>query len=146
MKKGVGSGSISHRYGSGDTDPQQNVKDLQHCLKVQQTQVFFPLPVLRIRSDYPGFWIRIFQSRIPGSEIKKAPDPGSGSATKNLGIINPNNCYQALGNMIRDVYSGSRTQDPDFHPSRIQGSKFQRFPDSDPQQLSSYSHLWPISV
>jgi|LakMenE01Jun11ns_1017448.scaffolds.fasta_scaffold8876058_1 hypothetical protein len=37
MKKevgsGVGSGSISQRYGSGDPDPHQNVTDPQHCLQ-----------------------------------------------------------------------------------------------------------------
>jgi hypothetical protein len=36
MKKGVvsgvGSGSVSQRYGSADPDPQQNVTDPQHCL------------------------------------------------------------------------------------------------------------------
>jgi hypothetical protein len=35
MKKGigpgVGSGSISQRYASGDPDPHQNVTDPQHC-------------------------------------------------------------------------------------------------------------------
>jgi hypothetical protein len=30
MKKGVGSGSISQRYGSGDPDPHQNITDPQH--------------------------------------------------------------------------------------------------------------------
>jgi hypothetical protein len=34
LKKGVGSGSISQRYGSRDPDPRQNVKDPQHCLAV----------------------------------------------------------------------------------------------------------------
>ncbi len=29
LKKGVGSGSISERYGSGDPDPHQNVTDPQ---------------------------------------------------------------------------------------------------------------------
>jgi hypothetical protein len=33
MKKGVGSGSFSQMYGSGDPDPQQNVPDPQHCYK-----------------------------------------------------------------------------------------------------------------
>jgi len=28
---GSGSGSIGQRYGSGDPDPHQNVKDPQHC-------------------------------------------------------------------------------------------------------------------
>jgi hypothetical protein len=32
MKKRVGSGSISQRYGSGDPDPHKNVTDPQHCL------------------------------------------------------------------------------------------------------------------
>ncbi len=31
MKKLVGSGSISQRYGSWDPDPHQNVMDPQHC-------------------------------------------------------------------------------------------------------------------
>jgi hypothetical protein len=31
LKNGVGSGSISQRYGSGDPDPHQNVSDTQHC-------------------------------------------------------------------------------------------------------------------
>ena len=30
---GVGSGSISQRYGSGDPDPHQNVTDPEHCVK-----------------------------------------------------------------------------------------------------------------
>jgi hypothetical protein len=34
MKKGVGSVSISQRYGSGDPDPHENVTDPQHCLKL----------------------------------------------------------------------------------------------------------------
>ncbi len=35
MKKGIGSGSIRQRYGSGDPDPDphQNVTDPQHWLK-----------------------------------------------------------------------------------------------------------------
>ncbi len=35
LKKGVGSGSISQRYGSGDPDPHQNVTDPQRCLEVR---------------------------------------------------------------------------------------------------------------
>jgi hypothetical protein len=31
--KGVESGSISERYGSGDPDPHQNVTDPQHCIR-----------------------------------------------------------------------------------------------------------------
>jgi hypothetical protein len=32
LKKGVGSGFISQRYGSADPDPHQHVTDPQHCL------------------------------------------------------------------------------------------------------------------
>jgi hypothetical protein len=41
-----------------------------------------------------------------GSRVKKASDPGPGSATKNLpvSICNPKNLYLALVNIIRDVY------------------------------------------
>jgi hypothetical protein len=49
--------------------------------------------------------IQIFPSRT--APCKKAPEFGSGSATKNLSIFNPKNCYQAFGNMIRNVYPGS---------------------------------------
>jgi hypothetical protein len=31
LNNGVGSGSISQRYGSGDPDPDQNVQDPQRC-------------------------------------------------------------------------------------------------------------------
>jgi hypothetical protein len=61
--------------------------------------------VLRIRDVYLGSRIRTFS--IPDIGSKKIPDPGSGTASKNLSIFNPKNCFQALGNMIRDVYSGS---------------------------------------
>jgi hypothetical protein len=39
--------------------------------------------VLRIRNVYPG------------SRVKKIPDPGFGSAQKNLSIFNTKNCFQA---------------------------------------------------
>jgi hypothetical protein len=29
----------------------------------------------------------------PGSRVKEIPDPGSGSASKNLSIFNPKNCF-----------------------------------------------------
>jgi hypothetical protein len=41
----------------------------------------------------------------PESRIKKIPDPGTGSASKNLSIFNPKNCFYALGNMIPAGYS-----------------------------------------
>jgi hypothetical protein len=37
-KKGVGSGSISQRYGSSDPDSHQNLKDRQHCFLVTTNQ------------------------------------------------------------------------------------------------------------
>jgi hypothetical protein len=40
-------------------------------------------------------------------QIKGQKDPGSGSASKNLSIFNPKNCFSALGNMIWDVHLGS---------------------------------------
>jgi hypothetical protein len=43
--------------------------------------------------------------------------PRSGSASKNLSIFNPKNCYQALGKMIWDFHFGSRIRI--FPPSRI---------------------------
>jgi hypothetical protein len=43
----------------------------------------------------------------PRSGVKKIPDPGSESASKNLSIFNPKICFQALGKMIWDVHPGS---------------------------------------
>ncbi len=45
-------------------------------------------PVLRIREGYTGSRIRIFPSRIQDQK-----DPGYGSASKNLSIFNPKNCF-----------------------------------------------------
>ncbi len=49
---------------------------------------------------------------IPDPGPKSFPDPGSGSAYKNLSILNPKNCFQALRNMVR--ICSSRILDPDF--------------------------------
>jgi len=67
-------------------------------------------PVLRIRYVYSD------------------PGPESRSAPKNLSILNPTNCFQVLGNMIRDVHPGSRFFPiPDPRSGfRIQGSKKHR--------------------
>jgi hypothetical protein len=96
------------------------------------------LPSCQIsRSDsvaYPGPGSEFFPSRIlpayPGSRVKKIPDPGSGSALRNLSVFNPKNCFQALGNKIRDIHprSGSRIRILGFYPSRIPDKIF--FPDS----------------
>ncbi len=75
-------------------------------------------PVFRIPDVHHGSRIRTFLSRCPnpGSK-KKAPDPGSGSATKNLSIVIPKNWNYALENNIRDIYSASWFPYLDFfHP------------------------------
>ncbi len=46
--------------------------------------------MLRIRDVYPGSGSEFFH---PGSRFKKIPDPGSGSASKNLSIFDPKNCF-----------------------------------------------------
>jgi hypothetical protein len=53
----------------------------------------------------------------PRSRVKKIPDPGSGSASKNLRIFYPDSRKNDLG-------CSSMIPDPDFFPSRI--------PDPDP--------------
>jgi WD40 repeat protein len=60
-------------------------------------------------------WIFFFPD--PGSEDSQIPDPHSQQRIK---YFNPNICFQALGNMIRDFIPDP---DLDFYPSRIQGSK-----------------------
>ncbi len=54
MKKGVGSGvgsgSISQRYGSRDPDPHQNITDPQHCL-LANIKKNIPLPY-KEKQDY----------------------------------------------------------------------------------------------
>ncbi len=58
MKKevgsGVGSGSISQRYGSWDPDPHQNVTDPQHCLNPGWVQVTLGVLSGRTHSVYTG--------------------------------------------------------------------------------------------
>jgi hypothetical protein len=51
LKKEVGSGSISQRYGSGDLDPdpRQNVTDPQHCF----FQLLRIIPVHFYSDPYP---------------------------------------------------------------------------------------------
>jgi hypothetical protein len=69
-----------------------------------------------------------FEFFHPGSRVKKALDPGSGSATM-INYFSPIKMKLMLAeNIILDVYSGSRIRDVDFFPSRIQGSKKHRIP------------------
>ena len=75
-------------------------------------------PVLRIRDVYPGLWI---------------PDPASKRSRIRiiiLNIFNPKNCFQALGNIIRDTHPGYGSLILIFLPIPDPGS---RIPDPDPQ-------------
>ncbi len=74
-------------------------QDLFHPLSEAKEVCKFSSPVLRIRDVYPGYPIR------PGSRVKKIPDPGFGSASKNLSILNPKNCFS-------EIWSGMLIPDP----------------------------------
>jgi hypothetical protein len=52
-----------------------------------------PEPWLWIRDVYPGSRIRIFSIPDPASRVKKITDRESGSASKNLSIFYPKNCF-----------------------------------------------------
>ncbi len=64
---------------------------------------------MRIRDVYPGSEFSIpdpnFPSRIQGQK-------DTGSASKNLSIFNPKNCFEALGKIIWDVHLRSRIRIP----------------------------------
>jgi hypothetical protein len=87
--------------------------------------------LLRIPDVYPGS--EFFH---PGSQVKKIPDPGSGSASKNLSIFNSKNCFLSPRNMIRDVHpgSGSRIRILTLYPSRILDPGSRTFRISHPHQ------------
>jgi hypothetical protein len=55
----------------------------------------------------PGMFIPDPNFSLPDPGSKKHPDPGSESASKNISIFNPKNCFLTLGNMIRNVHPGS---------------------------------------
>jgi hypothetical protein len=81
------------------------------------------LAVWRIQHVYPGSRIRNFSIPDPSSRVTNILDPGSGSASKNLSILNPKNSE-----------NGMPFPDPDpdffFHPgSRGQKSTGSRIPD-----------------
>ncbi len=73
-----------------------------------------------------------FSEFLPASRVKKAPDHGSGSATKNLSILTQN-----LNLSSRKYEAGYLFRIPDprsvFFPSQIPGSKKHRIYDQDPQ-------------
>ncbi len=57
----------------------------------------------------------------PGSRVKKISDPGSGSASKKLSMLNPKKYF--LSSRKCDPTCSSRIRILIFYPSRIQGSK-----------------------
>jgi hypothetical protein len=79
---------------------------------------------MRIRDVYPS---------DPESEFFHP-----GSASKNLSIFSPKNCFEAFGNMIRDVRYPSRIPDP--------GVKMHSIPDPDPQHWLLNMYCNPLFV
>jgi hypothetical protein len=74
------------------------------------------------RDVYSGSRIRIFPARIPGQK-----DPGS--ASKNLNIFNPKNCFYALEKMIWVVNPGSGFFSHSRSRIRIPDPTAQKAPD-----------------
>ncbi len=72
----------------------------------------------------------------PGSRIKKIPDPGSGSASKNLSIFSPKNCFK-----LSKIWSGMFIPDSDLdlYPSRIADPGVKKAPN--PVSGSAILHL-----
>jgi hypothetical protein len=66
---------------------------------------------------YPGSEF-FFPSRIPDTGSKRFPDPGSGSALKNLSILT-----QKIVSKHQYCGSGMFIPDPDFYPSRTPDPK-----------------------
>jgi hypothetical protein len=89
--------------------------------------VFFA--VLLIRVVYPGSRIRIFSIPDPGS--KRFPDPESENPHphERILVLKTEKIFVALGNMIRDVHSGSVSSILIFYPSQIPEPGVKRAPD-----------------
>jgi hypothetical protein len=85
--------------------------------------------VLRIRDVYPG---SDFSIQDPGSRDKKIPDPGSGSASKNLSIFNTKKLF--LSSRKYDPGCSSRIRIQIFYPSRIPDPGVKK---ADPQHWMS---------
>ncbi len=81
-----------------------------------------PLKISNGNWSYSGLRIRIFPSRIQDHKI---PDPGSGSASKNLSIFNPK---MSLSSRKYDLGCSSQIPDPDldFLPIPDPGSRGQK--------------------
>ncbi len=97
---------------------------------------------------HPGFGFSVLD---PGSKRHRIPEPGSESATLNwprFKVFLTQKIVTKPGNVIRDVYPVSWIPDPNFFPSRIQGSKSHWIPDPDPQHcwvkvyISTYCFSW----
>jgi hypothetical protein len=103
--------------------------------------------LLLVNSHYAGFLVnRLMCVRFgqccgsgmlipdPRSRVKKIPDPGSRSASKNLSIFNPKNCFLRSRKYDPGCSSLIPDRDLDFlYLSRIPGSIMHRISDPDPQ-------------
>ncbi len=92
------------------------IYNTRYILASKHFWIFNISAVLRILDVYLGSLIQIFPFWIPESGSKRFR---FGSASKNLSVFNPKTCFQALGNMIRDVLSYPGSWIPDlifFHP------------------------------
>jgi hypothetical protein len=67
----------------------------------------------------------------PGSRVKKIPDPGFGSTSKNLSIFNPKNCV--LSSRKYDSGYSNRIWILMFYPSRIPDLEVKKAPDPGSQ-------------
>ncbi len=95
--------------------------DLERYLKLT--------PVLRTRDVCPGY--EFFH---PGSTVKKIPDPGSGSASKNRSILDPKKWFLSSRKYNPGCCS-SWIRILNFYPSRNPDPGVKKAPDPvDPQQ------------
>jgi hypothetical protein len=82
-----------------------------------------------IQVVHPGSRIRIltfYPSRIPGPGIKKAPDPGSGSATLTLTSVADPGCLSRIAD-LNCLHPGSQIQGQKDSGSRIRIEEFKYF-------------------
>jgi hypothetical protein len=106
---------------SGGADP---VMFIPHPTFFHPGSEFVPSRIPDPSFFLPGCRIRIFSIPDPNFSI-----PATGSASKNLSILNPKNCFLALGNMTRFVHPGSRIPILIFYPSRIPDPRVKKAPD-----------------
>ncbi len=124
------------RIGNFLFGPVLRIRDVRY---IADANFFHPIP-------NPGTHIegqKYSGSRIPRIQSKKSPDPEPGSASKNLSIVSPKNCFQALGNIIRDVHPGSGSWFLTHPGSRIQRYKRHRIQIHNTDSGSD-SESWPF--